>query len=159
MTEFTASCVTPVASDTPRAFDQTDRDRTQLVLDQLGAFLGTTFRVVCSPRGSEGHLLFHAQSVQDMQTATVDPMGILTIGNIHQPHLRPAEMMLDDKGLTVYALRELAGVFMRQLTPGNTPVHLHEELFDPEELLAQQCRVTTSPDPRALLHVYAPQMG
>jgi hypothetical protein len=158
MTVFAASCTNPVQADAPQAFDKTDRDRTQLVLNQLGTYLGTAFRVVCSPRGSEGHLLFHVQDVRSMQTATVDPMGTLTMGNIHQPHLRPAEMMLDDKGLTVYAFRELSGVFMRQLTPDNTPKHLHGDLFDEEELQAQQCRVS-HPDSRALLHVYVPTAG
>ena len=153
MTAFTASCPAPVADDTPQAFDKTDRDRAQLVMNQLATYLGTAFRVVCSKRGAEGHLVFHVQDIRSMQTATIDPMGTLTMGNIYQPHLRPAEMMLDDKGLTVWALRELAGVFMRQLTPDNTPEHLHGELFDPEELLAQQSWVLSGPNPLALLHV------
>lgn len=157
MTAIAASCTTAVQSDAPQAFDKTDRDRTQLVQNQLGTFLGTAFRVVCSPRGSEGHLLFHIQDIRSMQTASVNPMGTLTMGNIHQPHLRPAEMMLDEKGLTAYAFRELAGMFMRQLTPDNTPTHLHGDLFDAEVLLAQQCRVMSRPDPRALLHVYVPE--
>ncbi|HTJ73672.1 MAG TPA: hypothetical protein VL481_03735 [Verrucomicrobiae bacterium] len=158
MTATTASCTTPVQPDAPQAFDQTDRDRAQHVMFQLGTYLGTAFRVVCSPRGAEGHLVFHIQDTRSMQTATIDPMGTLTMGNIHQPHLRPAEMMLDEKGLTVWAFRELAGVFMRQLTPDNTPKHLHGDLFDAEALLAQQCRVTSRPDQRALLHVYVPEV-
>lgn len=157
MTAIAASCTTSGQADTPQAFDQTDRERALLVTFQLGTYLGTAFKVVCSPRGEDGHLVFHVQDIRSMQTATIDPMGTLTMGNLLQPHLRPAEMMLDEKGLTVYAFRELAGLFMRQLTPDNTPKHLHGELFDAEVLLAQQCRVTSRPDPRALLHVYVPE--
>ena len=160
MTAIAATCTTPVVDDTPQAFDQTDRERALLVTFQLGTYLGTAFKTVCSPRGEDGHLVFHVQDVRSMQTATIDPMGILTMGNLYQPHLRPAEMVLDEKGLTACAFRELAGLFMRQLTPDNPPEHLHEELFDPEGLLAlQQSRVPVRPNPLALLHVYVPPKG